>query len=67
MGQVCSRCGAEVDEDLVVGIDELVKGCVPICGACIEKALLKTLDELGCPIILDEEEGCVWIPKVRNN
>jgi hypothetical protein len=28
---------------------------------------MQALDDLGCPIILDEEEGCIYIPKVRLN
>ena len=56
--EVCPRCSTEFDPD---EHDALV------CNECLEKALRGTLEELGQPMILDEEERILYIPKAKIN
>jgi DNA-directed RNA polymerase subunit RPC12/RpoP len=54
----CSECGS-------IFYDEL--NALQLCNNCLSKEFFKLLDELGQPIILDEETGYLYIPKCFNN
>ena len=69
MEQKCKFCNKRVEEHLELEPDELQQPDVysPVCASCLERRLHKILEELGNPIILDEETNEINMPKGIQN
>ncbi len=53
MKGICEKCGRIV---------ELVED-ITVCQPCLDQAIADVMEKLGQPMILDEEDGCVYMPK----
>ena len=60
--QSCVKCGGEVEEDFLLTETELSEGCAPWCSRCLALEVRDVLEELGHPIVVDEEDGRVYFP-----
>lgn len=55
---VCVRCDQEV---------ELEDDDFPICDPCLRERTWEVLEELGQPIVWDEEKGVAYVPQGARN